>query len=114
LLEPHTPDSIERIGGEPASWFATASGLFSDAPHLCLVESQFRRSANAAVTRYFVIDAATAEVQRYSGTLQGYSAAEYEALLAECGFSEIASFPSLTGTTDPDMPDLFALRATAG
>jgi hypothetical protein len=48
-----------------------------------------------AIERYDIIDAATGEVAFNSSSMQAYTDEEYRSLLAECGFGEVAFYPSL-------------------
>ena len=93
LLEVHTAAKIEAIGLEAAHWSANDSGLFSAAPHLLLKESFWDPQTLIATRRYFVINAANSNVERYASSFQGYEAAGYDALLANAGFSDITSVP---------------------
>jgi SAM-dependent methyltransferase len=100
LLEPHTLAAVEGIGGAGRSWYSTESGLFSDAPHLCLEESFWDGERRTATTRYFIIDATSGQVTRHAATCQGYTEEQYESLLTESGFKDVRSIPSLTGEED--------------
>jgi len=95
VLEPHTFDAIVRIGSEPNAWFSTNSGLFSPQPHLYLQENFWDETSRTATQRYFIIDAASAEVTFHASTMQAYTDQEYTLLLQECGFEQIEILPSL-------------------
>lgn len=95
VLEPHTYDAVREIGEQPASWYSSQSGLFSEQPHFVLQESFWE--APVATERYFIVDAATATVTRYACSMQAYHEADYAALLSECGFSSTSFYPSLAG-----------------
>ena len=69
--------------------------MFSDDPYLQLQESFWSDEDQAATTRYFVIDLASGEVNRYAASYQAYSDAELELQLRASGFSEIESHPDL-------------------
>jgi SAM-dependent methyltransferase len=113
LLEPHTLARIERLGAEPPTWSSSASGLFSDAPHLLLMEHAWHAGRQAATVRYYVLDAATAQVERHAQTMQGYDEAGYRALLARAGFGDLRFHASLTGRDADAEPGLFGLSARA-
>ena len=70
-------------------------GLLSDTQYLQLLEAFWNPVNQVATNRYYVIDAATARVERYFSSYQAYTVAEYVALLAACGFEDIQVFPSL-------------------
>lgn len=94
LIEAHTGDEIERIGKAPNSWYKTPAGLFSDHPHICLIETSWHEEERTAEAVFFVIDAGSATVDRYRNTLLKYSDDDYGALLHEAGFAEVDLLPS--------------------
>jgi SAM-dependent methyltransferase len=111
LLEPHTFDAVRQIGERPPSWYTVKTGLFSDQPHLYLEESFWDAERRTATKRYFVVDASTGQVTRCAHSFQAYSEAEYRALLSDCGFDDVAFFPSLTGVTDESQLGLLVVVA---
>jgi len=112
ILEVHAAGVIERCGKEPPTWYSSNSGLWSESPHLCLQENFWDPDRKTATTRYFVTDAATGETTLSSASYQDYSAAEYEALLIESGFRDVARYPSLTGVLDDSQRDFAVLVTT--
>ena len=113
LLEPHTMEGVRQIGLASPAWSAHPTGLFSERPHLLLQESHWRPEHRIAVMRWYVVDAETAAVARYSASYQAYADGEYVALLRECGFADARFFPSLTGKPDGGTEGLMALSAIA-
>ena len=111
LLEPHTFEAVFRIGKLSRSWYSAESGLFSEAPHLCLQESFWEEEHNVAIQRYYVIDAATGEVERYSSSTQAYTDEEYRSLLADCGFCEVILSSSLDGSACRPKDDMMVALA---
>jgi SAM-dependent methyltransferase len=111
LLEPHTFATVCRMGERPSSWYAARTGLFSAQPHLCLEEHFWDASRSAATTRFFIVDAATGKVTRYAQSFQAYTDPEYRTTLDECGFDDLAFFPSLTGMEDESQAALIAIVA---
>jgi SAM-dependent methyltransferase len=109
LLEPHTFEAVRKIGEQPSSWYSTEKGLFSDEPHLYLQESFWDTEENVAIERYYIIDAVTGEVTRHSASTQAYTDEEYRSLLAECGFGNVAFYPSLGGNTSSSRGDLIGV-----
>lgn len=97
LLEPSNEESIEALGAEPASWYSKPNGLFSDRPHLVLKENFWDAQSRAATTRYYIVDAATAGVERFAASYQAYSTEDLWALLESTGLRRDCIFPSLTG-----------------
>ncbi len=111
LLEPHTFAAVERIGSQRRAWDSADRGLFSDRPHLYLEENVWETATRTSTTRYFIVDAESAQVTCYAHTFQAYTNAEYETLLVECGFDRVQFFPSLTGVEDESTGDLMAIVA---
>jgi hypothetical protein len=109
LLEPHTFEAVRKIGEQPCSWHSTEKGLFSDEPHLYLQESFWDTEENVAIERYYIIDAVTGEVTRHSASTQAYTDEEYRSLLAECGFGNVAFYPSLGESTSSSGGDLIGV-----
>lgn len=97
LLEPHTYAKVRQMGAQPPRWYSAERGLFSDRPHLCLQESFWNAERSVAIERYYVIEAASAEVSRHSTSTQAYTDDEYRSLLNASGFGEVRFYPSLTG-----------------
>lgn len=112
LLEVHTFDVMRRMGHEPATWSSHERGLFSDAPHLYLRESDWDEAAQVATHRHVIIDAESAEVTRYAGSYQAYHEEAYRALLQGAGFGEVRILPSLAPAASTYQPDFVVLMAT--
>ena len=109
LFEPHTFEAVVKIGGQPSSWYSAEKGLFSEEPHLCLQENFWDTEENVAIQRYYVIDAATGGVARYSSSMQAYTNEEYRSLLAKCGFGKVVFYPSLGGSAGSPEDYLMAI-----
>lgn len=111
VLEPHTFDAIRQGGEAPRFWYSSKKGLFLDTPHLCLQENFWNAERSATTTRYFILDAATDNVTCYAQSMQAYTNEQYQSVLNECGFRDVAFYPSLLGEPDPDHQDLMAIVA---
>jgi SAM-dependent methyltransferase len=109
LLEPHTFEAVVEIGEQPPSWYSAEAGLFSEESHLYLQENFWDAEENVAIQRYFIIDAATGEVACHSSSMQAYTNEEYRSLLTECGFGEVAFYPSLGGSAGSPENDLMVI-----
>ena len=114
VLEVHTERHVMNRGQEPPGWFSSKKSVFSDAPHVCLVEHFWHTHARAATTRYFVLEEmreemreAAGRIRTYTSTAKAYSDHEYIELLQNAGFRRIGRFPSLAGD-----PSLFFLVAS--
>jgi SAM-dependent methyltransferase len=113
LLEVHTHESVVEEGSEPAGWYTSHGGLFSDGPHLVLHEQAWEATAGTSRRRYFVLDAAGA-LEEYAESLIAYTDDEYRALLLEAGFTGIEVLPGLGGRRQEDMLVLVARTAADG
>jgi len=97
IAEPHTFEALKSLGEAPPTWHSSDSMLFSDEPHLALMESFWNENHRATINRYIIIDAASAEATLHASTMQAYTKEEYEALLRDTGYSEVEFHTSLTG-----------------
>lgn len=110
LLEPHSYDRVRELGESPATWYSAPAGLFSDQPHLALLEAFWNPEQHVTTNRWYIVDARTAQVTRYADSMQAYTDDEYRQLLADCGFAAIEFYPSLSGDADIQ-PGLMAVTA---
>ena len=81
VLEAHTFDAVRAIGCAPATWQGHSQGLFSGAAHLCLQKNTWNAADSSALSQYFIVDAATAQVQPYASFMQAYEPEEYREML---------------------------------
>ena len=109
LLEVSSFDAVEQMGEQPSMWYMEASGLFSDEPHLCLMESFWDKARSVATERYMIVDACTATVRRYAASTQAYTDDRFRSLLSEAGFREISFHASLTGEEELQPDGLFVI-----
>ncbi len=105
LLEVHAPGVLQRKGQSPPDWYSSGGGLWSDAPHLCLMENFWSAGRQTAISRFHIIDAATGATEMHSASYQDYSDQEYEAMLLESGFRHVVPYPSLVGVNDEEQRD---------
>jgi SAM-dependent methyltransferase len=109
LLEVSTFDAVQQLGEQPSMWYAEDSGLFSDGPHLCLMEGFWDEARSVATERYLIVDARTADVQRYASSTQAYTDDGFRSLLAEAGFRQVAFHAALTGSKELQPDGLFVI-----
>ena len=109
LLEVSTFDAVEQIGEQPSMWYSGKSGLFSDRPHFCLMESFWDVTHSVAIERYIIVDARTAAVNLYAASTQAYTELGYRTLLKERGFREVVFHLSLTGKVDSLQEGMFVV-----
>lgn len=105
LMEVHPYYVIYGIGEEGTSWYTAEKGLFSDKPHLCLVESSF--VIDRAISHYYV-DKGDGELTQYTTMHYAYADDEYRHLLRQFQFVHL--YPALTGAAQTE--DLFVFVAT--
>jgi SAM-dependent methyltransferase len=111
LLEISTPDAVDQIGNQPSMWYSAEAGLFSDSPHLCLMETFWDVEKTIATERFYIVDAATNQVTRHAASTQAYDEGQIESLLREAGYGEVAFFPSLTGQPEGDADEFIVVTA---
>jgi SAM-dependent methyltransferase len=112
LLEVSTLDAVDQIGNQPSMWYSAESSLFSDKPHLCLMENFWDDEQAIASERFYIIDAETGQVTRHAASTQGYDEEQIESMLREAGFGEVAFVPSLTGKAESDVDGMMVVTAT--
>jgi len=96
IAEPHRFEAVKSFGEAAPSWYSSESMLFSDDPHLALMECFWVEEHRVTINRYLIVDAATGEVTLHASTMQAYTNEEYETLLRGAGFSEVEFHDSLT------------------
>jgi SAM-dependent methyltransferase len=101
LLEPHTYQLVQQMGEQPASWYSSSGGLFSERPHVVLQEHFWDAGTHTSTFRYYIVDALSGQVTRYAQTFQAYQDDEYCLLLSGNGFEEIQILPGLLGEDSP-------------
>jgi hypothetical protein len=111
LLEISPYDGIEQLGNQPSTWYSSLSGLFSDKPHLCLMESFWDNTQHVATERYMIVDAETGEVSRFASSSQAYDERSIKTLLRGVGFKKISFHPSLTGKDESGADDFLVIVA---
>ena len=60
------------------------------------MENFWHAEPQVAVERFYVLDAATNAVSRYTQSIQAYKDNEYAHMLQECGFRQVQFYSSLT------------------
>ena len=100
LLEPQTFNAVYETGNQPATWYSAENELFADEPHLCLMESFWDSEHTVAIERFYIVDVASREVNRYSASTVAYEEEQLAKLIKEAGFNSLDFYPSLTGQPD--------------
>lgn len=78
---------------------------------LMLMENFWDAERAVATERYFVVDAATGQVERHAASMQAYAEADYRELLTACGFGDVSVYPSLSDVEGDDTYGLCAIVA---
>ena len=89
LLEPHEFEYVQQLGEKVPHWYSRASGLFSEKPHLVLMDYHWDAEVAITTERYYIVDAATANVTRWAISMQAYTHADYFTLLLDAGFHDV-------------------------
>ncbi len=111
LLEVSSLESVDQIGNQPAMWYSAVSSIFSDKPHLCLMENFWNEEQHTATERFYIIDTATGQVTHHAASTQGYDEEELVEMLENAGFREVTFYPSLTGREEDVPGDFFVISA---
>ena len=90
LAEIQTPESVEQLGRAETTEQSFASGLFSDGPYRCRVESFWRDDQKVAVQNFTVIEEGTEQPRIYRNTTKAWSKTEVEECLEGVGFCEVS------------------------
>ena len=117
LLETQPHDCVKATGARPPAWRTCEAGLFSDRPHVVLEEHFWDEAAPAATSRFYVIDVADVAdgaVSRYALSNAAYTDLQYQALLAEAGFTDVRLDPSSMGVYAEDDEQQLLLTVVAG
>ena len=111
VVEVHSFDAIQRIAEAPPRWYTAAAGLFSDRPHLVLVETFWDAGEHAATERFFVVDLETGGVERHATTGKAYRDEEYRSLFSGAGFRDVVFAPGMGDAEGAHADGLFTVRA---
>lgn len=89
LLEVQTYDSVKKIGQSPNTWYKSEAGLFSDKPHICLIENHWSEDQSVTVQCFYIINAKTGTAECFRSTTLARREEEYHNMLSEAGFRDI-------------------------
>jgi SAM-dependent methyltransferase len=107
IIEPHTFEAVKAIGEAQNTWYKSSSGLFSDKPHICLIENQWIDKIKVAQQCFYVIELGSARADIYRNTTRAWTNDEYKELFINAGFKKVDieyNWPSNTN-------DLFLMKA---
>ncbi len=100
LLEIQIFEAVKRVGETPNSWYAAPSGLFSERPHVCLIENTWLEKEAIAMQFFHVIDLASGEMLQYRSTTKAWTEDAYVKLLSDIGFSTPTYHDDWPGQTE--------------
>lgn len=89
LFEPHTFDVVQQLGEASQHWYSQESGLFSENPHIALMDSYWHADEAITTQRYYIVDAETGSVTRWASSMQAYTHDDYRTLLTDIGFRDV-------------------------
>jgi len=92
LIEAVTHDVVKQSGQAAPSWYRSERGLFSDRPHVCLIENEWDEADELAISRFHVIED-TGGVAHFRNTLQAYSDDAFRKMPEKAGLVEIEIRP---------------------
>lgn len=90
-IEVQIEEAVRKTGQAEKTWYSAERGLFSDEPHLCLIENYWIEQEAAALQCFFVIDVKSNEFVSYRSTTRAWSDEELIGKLSSAGFSDIRS-----------------------
>jgi SAM-dependent methyltransferase len=102
VIEPQSFDHIKSAAEASPSWSSSRGGLFSERPHVTLTESFWNSETRTSTQRFYIVDADTGTVSRYSMSNEAYTDTDMRMLLADAGFGALQHWPSLTGDEQDD------------
>lgn len=111
LLEVSTCEAVYDYGNEPSIWYSAPTGLFSDHPHLCLMESFYNSEHSVTTKRYYVVDVNSFDVNLYSVTYQGYTHSDFQRMLGSAGFDTVLFYKSLDPRHIEDISEFMVVVA---
>ncbi len=111
LLEVSSPEAVDQIGNQPSMWYSAEAGLFSDKPHLCLMENFWDEARATATERFYIVDAATGDVAHHAASTVAYTETQLRKMLKEAGFRKISLYPSLTGKEETQSQEMIVVLA---
>ncbi len=111
LLELIPYEKLIEIGKSKATWSTKNEGIFSDEPHILLNDYIWDEQNEITTRRYYIIDAATSQVEKYSNHLQAYTSKEIDNLLKKGGFTIIKSFDTIGNLKDDTGLNLYCVLA---
>lgn len=89
VIEVQTRDAVRALG-EGRSWYAADRGLFSEAPHVCLIEGHYFADEDVALQLFHVLAHGEDAPRTYRSTTKAWSDEEYRTMLEAVGFGAVA------------------------
>lgn len=111
VLEASTLDAVDQIGNQPSMWYSAETGLFCDAPHLCLMETFWDEETTTATERFYIVEAASGTITRHAASTVAYTDEQLGEMLIQAGFGHVNFYPSLTGKEEADSQEMVVVTA---
>ena len=90
LIEVAVLEALKAAALAPPTWYRSSSGglsaLFSDKPHVTLVENHWLEDQLVSLTDFWIMED---KVSHYRSVTQGYTTEKYRTLLQECGLNNV-------------------------
>lgn len=100
IVEIQTPEAVVRAGHSEPSEQQSESGLFSDHPYHCRIESQWLPEQMVAIQTFSITEVANGKTQFYRNTTQAWPEHALIDLLANAGFHKTAQCNEWPSNTD--------------
>ena len=109
VLEVHPEDAVRSRAEPSTAWFSADRSVFSDEPHLCLIERRFDTASRTTLERFFVASGDADELRVYTSSTRAYSDRELDSLLEAADLGRVERYPSLAGTAPEAGEDFVVL-----
>lgn len=92
LIELQKFEAVQRFGKSQNTWYKSGpglQGLFSDKPHICLIENHWFADEQTALQLFHIIDVISNNIKQYRSTTKAWPTDEFQNLLADAGFVDV-------------------------
>lgn len=89
MLEIQSCEAVKRAGETAPGWYKAESGLFSDSPHLCLMENHWFDREQTSLQIFHVMDVDKQKLQVHKSTTRAWGEEELLSLFTGSGFIKI-------------------------
>lgn len=89
LVEVQSREAVKQAGKSAPNWYKAGSGLFSDSPHVCLMENHWFEQEQTSLQIFNVIDADEHNLHIFKNTTRAWDDEELRSLFSGSGFENI-------------------------